>query len=388
VERRSLGDVYYVLAILLLFLALRHRPVFYLIAVLVLVISDTLAALLGAAYGRWTYAVEADRRSLEGSTVFFLATLLAVHLPLLLLTGIDRAASVLIGLQLALLVTCFEAISLGGIDNLVVPLVTGYLLVKMTPYPAAWIAGQLALELGILALMGLIAWWSRVLTFSGAVAAHLFFYGALALGGLHWLVAPGLALGLFLLVWRVTHRDPAAANPVYQVLAVFYVGIVGVALFVANNALAMFVPEAVPAEGGLRDPLYVPFAGVMAGQLGIVAYVQLLGPPRRRLTGSGGRAQAPAMSLVLSPPGAIAAAAAAAALIVLLSLAFGPKGLDLRHLGTAALIGLGSLLLYTAARRFTRWPPGETWDLRLQAASVAAMTAATLPVYLLRFHAG
>src|SRR4051794_33728384 len=74
VERRSDGAIYYPIAIGLLFLISRNAPVLYLISILTLVVSDALAAVLGSTYGRWFYRVESDRRSIEGSVVFFLAT--------------------------------------------------------------------------------------------------------------------------------------------------------------------------------------------------------------------------------------------------------------------------------------------------------------------------
>src|SRR2546428_23364 len=112
-----------------------------------LVVSDPAAGLLGRACGRLAFFAASDRKSVEGSAAFFVAAFLGVHLALLLLTGVARDASVLIALQLALIVTSFEAISLHGNDNLVVPLATYYLLVKMTPKPAENIGGELAAEL-------------------------------------------------------------------------------------------------------------------------------------------------------------------------------------------------------------------------------------------------
>jgi dolichol kinase len=50
-------------AVLLVYLVGHQQPVFYLVAILALVVSDTLAALLGSSYGRQMYQVEGDRRS-------------------------------------------------------------------------------------------------------------------------------------------------------------------------------------------------------------------------------------------------------------------------------------------------------------------------------------
>src|SRR5262249_42840900 len=121
VARQSKGEIYYVVATYLLFLVGHRQPVLYSIALFALVVSVALAALLGQTYGRWTYAVEGGRKTWEGTAVFFLVTFLGVHLPLLLLTHLDRGHCVLIGIQVGLIVAAFEAISLGGNDNLIVP---------------------------------------------------------------------------------------------------------------------------------------------------------------------------------------------------------------------------------------------------------------------------
>src|SRR5665811_2155219 len=89
----------------------------------------------------------------------------------------DPLTSVLISIQVAILVTQFEAISLRGNDNLIVPIATFYLLIKMTPRTADHIGEQLIAQLVIIALIGLVAWRSWALTFSGAIALMLFTYG-------------------------------------------------------------------------------------------------------------------------------------------------------------------------------------------------------------------
>jgi dolichol kinase len=379
IERRSGGDLYYLLAVCLLFLAGRGQPVFYLISILVLVLSDSLAALVGTTYGRWTFPVEAHRRSVEGSAVFFLTALLAVHLPLLMMTGIDRAASILVAVQLALIVTCFEAISLGGNDNLLVPLATYYLLLKMTRYPAAWIGSQLLCQLALLGMLLLVGWRCRLLTLSGAIAAHLFFYGALALCGPRWLVAPALALaGFVALQGRVRranfplsqfpHFLVGAGQPDrhYQVAAVFYVGIVAAALFIADNACRTFLsPLGWIGTGHL---LYAPYVGALAGQLGVLVFLWLEPAWRRRR----GRL----LNLTL------AAAGAGFAVVVPASFWAGPGGMRGASVAAAAAICLGGTALYCAGRQLGRWPKEAAWDLRLQAASVAAATVLALPFYL------
>ncbi|CAN5417269.1 hypothetical protein BH24GEM3_BH24GEM3_26360 [soil metagenome] len=366
VERSSQGGIYFPIAVYLLFLLSAHQPVFYLISLLVLVVADTVAAVLGSAYGRRMYAVESDRRSLEGSAVFFLTSFLCVHLPLLLLTEIEPAASVVIALQLALLVTFFEAISLRGSDNLIVPLVTYYLLVKMTPKSAEFIGLQLLAQLAIIGVVALVVWRYRFVSLSGAVVITLVLYGAFSLGGPAWLVAPALALAGFTALYRALCRTDSQPDTRYQVIALFYVSLIGAALFVVNNAFAMLVPDSFRLP--VADPLYAPFVGVVAAQLALMFFT-LLEPlgTRRRLARLGGAPAAAAVGFLLVAP---------------VGLWVGVEGITLWGLAIAASISFGGLLLFRAGRWLVGWPRQAPWSVRLQAASVGMATLAVLPLHL------
>jgi phytol kinase len=121
------------------------------------VLSDTLAALVGGAYGKWCYAVGGSRRTAEGSAVFFLTTILCVAVPLLLLTSLDPPAAILIAVQTALAAALLEAVSPRGSDNVIVPLATYCLLVTLAPAAPDQLAPLLLGELMILALIALLA---------------------------------------------------------------------------------------------------------------------------------------------------------------------------------------------------------------------------------------
>jgi dolichol kinase len=369
VERRSEGGIFYPLAILLVFLVGHEQPVFYLIAILALVVSDTMAALLGSSYGRQMYSVETDRRSLEGSAVFFLTTFLITHLPLLLMAGVDPLLSVLISIQVAIIVTQFEAISLHGSDNLTVPVATFYLLLKMTARDLDHIAGQLTAQLVIIAVIGLVAWRTRPLTFSGAMALMLFAYGAWGLGGPEWIVAPTAALLGFVAVRLFFARDVLPTPPGrYQVIATFYVCIVAAVLFIANNTLETLIPAAHPAFRS-ADPLYVPFVAVVAAQLALVFLAQL--EPFRPTD----RAR---------PARVLASAAAAFALVVPLGLEVGEEGVTLAALLLTAVAVAAAVVAYLVIRRVPAWPHTAPWNVRLQALCGAIAAAIIVPVELWR----
>lgn len=365
VARRSEGGLYYPLAIYLLFLVGHETPVFYLIAILVLVLSDALAAVLGTAYGRLTYSVEGeDRRSAEGSVVFFLTTFLGVHLPLLLLTDTERAAAVVVALQVALIVTFIEAVSLGGSDNLAVPLLTYYLLVKMTPRSAEYIGLQLLAQLGLIAGVAWVALRSRVLTVSGAIAATLFFYAAYSLGGAEWVVPPALGLAGLLRVFSRRSRAAAPPRGEYQVAAVFYSTIVAAALVIVNNALEKLLPVG-PALSE-TDPLYAPFVGVVAAHLAMLALAwREAAPEARRLVH---RVRAFSVGLLWVVPGGLLVADRAP----------GVEG---------ALVAVATCVLafgIYAGVRWARWVPrGPLRELRLQMAASVGALLLVLPLHFL-----
>jgi len=366
VERRSKGELYFPIGVYLLFVIARHQPVYYLIALSALVLSDALAALLGRSYGRHQFPVGGDLKSLEGSVVFFIVTFLGVHVPLLLGTPVDRAASLLIAFQIALLVTSFEAISMHGNDNLIIPLATYYLLMKLGLRGAEHVTLQLLAQLGFLAVTLLIAWRTRFLTFAGAVAAHLTLYAAFSLGGAAWSLAPALALAALLVIDEFWSRDSGRPGGGHQVQAVFYVSLVAVALIFVDNSLATLVLDPVLGTG---HPFYALFVGALAAQVTILAY-QLLRWHRfeRRLS---------------NLTRALAAALLGFALIAPASLVLGPGGPNAEAFVVPAAMCALALGLYLGARRFLPHRTDPIRDLRLQALSVAASALVVTPFHLI-----
>lgn len=362
VARRSEGGIYYPVAIYLLFLLAGDRPVFYLISLLVLMVSDSLAALLGSEYGKAIYHVETDRRSLEGSAVFLLTTFMAVHLPLLLATDTSRWASVLIAAQIALTVTIFEGISPGGSDNLVVPLATYFLLSMMTPYGGEHIARQLAAQLVITLLAGLLAWRFRFLALSSAMGLALVVYGAYALGGAEWTIAPALAVLCFAAFFLVARREEPDSGAGYHIRTLFYVAGLPTLLFFTNDAVAILWPRTP------RNLLYLPYVGVVAAQLMIVLFAHLLRVPKERR----------------QSPNRLAAFGAIIGFIVVvpIGLSVGATGVSRWGVMLAALICIISVALYLTVRRMEAWPKVAPWDLRLQSLSTATATALVLPLHL------
>jgi len=284
----------------------------------------------------------------------------------LLLTDIDRLACVLVATQLALLVTSFEAIGTGGSDNLIVPLGTYYLLVKLTPTTVENISVQLLAQLVILLGVLLVARTERFLTFSGAIAAHLVLYAAFSLGGPPWFVAPMLALAAAIALENTTRRAVRRTKRGYDVRVIFYVSIVSVLLIFADNTFATLIP----GPTGLRTghPFHALFVGGLAAPLAIMAYWAMESIPRvrKRSRFHRGLASASLGYAVVAPLG----------LWILLRDRGGVE------FATAALVCVGGMLAYLALRRITKTERRTSGDFRLLALGVFIATIIVIPLHL------
>jgi phytol kinase len=367
VARRSEGGLYFPVSVYLLYVAGAERPVFYLISVLVLVISDAVAAVLGSTYGRVDYQVERDKRTVEGSTVFFLSTFLVVHLPLLLMARLDPLVSVLVAAQLALIITLLEGICVRGSDNLFVPLATYFTLLKLTKEPAWYLEYQFLSFLAIIAVISGLAWRLRVLTASGAMALILFFYGTFSLGGEEWITAPALALAAFVAWHLIRFRFARRAHVEYQVLATFYIAVVPIALVLANNAFETLIPD--PGALGEGDPFFALFVGAVAAQIALVLH-----HTEREATPGG----------AVPPTITFGVAAAAWGLVVPAGLHAGVDGVTTPGVAVATAVVALASAVHESIRRFSRWPAQAPWIGRLQATTVAIAVALVAPFALAR----
>lgn len=121
IGRDTRGVFYYALSItgLVALFWGQGRPEFAAIGVMMMTWGDGLAALVGQAWGKHKYWVGPNQRSIEGSVTMFLVSSLAVTI---ILQISDYPSAWVIALPSALVATALEAISVGGTDNLTVPL--------------------------------------------------------------------------------------------------------------------------------------------------------------------------------------------------------------------------------------------------------------------------
>jgi phytol kinase len=314
VGRGSLGEVYFPIAVALVFVLARDEPLLYLIPIGVMTLADALAALIGTRYGTTHFTTADGIKSLEGSVAFFVVTFLACHLPLLLLSDIGRVESLLIALVVAWVVTLTEAMAWGGLDNLLVPIASFTLLQGNLPRsPSA-----LLMDLAVLAILSavVVAWRRRTNLLGDAlIAAVLLGYLTWTFGGWRWLVPPLITFLVYLRLWA---RGSASGGRLHLA------GVLGMA---TAGLLWLF-----PASWLSRPDWLYPYTVSHAAALASVGVIELdrlrPRPSHRRILLV---ASLPAWALmlgawwVMAPPrvGTAALAAAALAVVWLSTAAFG-----------------------------------------------------------------
>lgn len=185
VKRKSIGSLLFPIAILLLFILSKGQVWFYISALLVLVLADTAAALTGTRFGKTFYkTTQNERKSLEGTVMFFVVGFLAVYIPLLLLSDIPHLTIFLTALLMSLLLAGLEAVSVGGTDNLFVPLATIFLLLKVTTKPSLEITFQCISLIGIAFLIFKVNGEKKILQTRPLIIFILLTFSAWSLGSI------------------------------------------------------------------------------------------------------------------------------------------------------------------------------------------------------------
>jgi len=216
VKRSSWGEVYFAIAVALVFWLSGGDPVLFSLPVLVLTLADASGALAGMRYSSESSRYETldGRKSVEGSVAFFVVCFLAVLVPLLLATEIDRAECLLIALAIAAVAMLIEAISVGGLDNLLLPLGTWALLVRLVDLELVPIVVRLGVVLGLLALVLMVRRGSSM-DGGSLLGAVLLGYGGWVFGGWWCFVA---LLGLFAShLWAIRSMRQSAHSPIVPV---------------------------------------------------------------------------------------------------------------------------------------------------------------------------
>ena len=231
VGRRSFGEILFPAAVAALILLSRGDKLLFVVPMLIMVLADTVAALVGLAYGKVRYLTSDGFKSAEGSIAFFTIAFFSVHVPILLFRpDVGRPESLLIAAIIGLLAMLIEAISAHGLDNFLIPVgAFGFLRLYLHATQHALLIRLAA----TVALLGFALSWRRRSTLddSALIACALFGYGVAMLGGPVWMIGPAALFLIHAWMWPRTHPD--REHTIYAVASVAFVALLWLGLEVA-----------------------------------------------------------------------------------------------------------------------------------------------------------
>lgn len=216
VARASLGEFWFTLGVALVFWIADGNVVLYCVPVLILTVADAAGALAGIRYGKTPFATLSGTKSVEGCVAFLLVAFLAAHVPLLLMSEIGRAESLLAAAILATMVMLVEAITTRGLDNLLVPVGACLLLQQYLDMSPGMLAGRLLVVGALLALV-LVLRKESTLDGGALTGGVMLAFGCWCLGGFAFLVPFLVLFGKHV---SVTRRVRAVNADRHNLLAV------------------------------------------------------------------------------------------------------------------------------------------------------------------------
>jgi len=241
VERQSWGEIYFPLSVALLYQLAQGSKLLYAVPLLVLTLADSVAALIGAEYGKHGYASTGATKSIEGSVAFFCAAFFSVNAVLVVFSDAGRIETLLISLDIALIVMLLEAIAWRGLDNIFIPLGVFILLRLYLAMPLNELWNRF--RVGVVLIIFVTA-YGRKTTLQGSalLASALVLYISWALGGWQWLISPAILLlaYAFFSPEKITPSD--RTHDVYAVLSVASVGLVWLFLYRIWQQPALLFP--------------------------------------------------------------------------------------------------------------------------------------------------
>ncbi len=135
-SRSNLGTVYFPLAAAVVALVFWQQPPLMVAALMPLTWGDGMAPVIGAAWGRRVYHIHTSTRTLEGSAGFFVAGFIFTWLALWVMPGlpdISPMTALLPALVIMAVTTLIEAVSIWGLDNLLIT-AAAILILRLWPF--------------------------------------------------------------------------------------------------------------------------------------------------------------------------------------------------------------------------------------------------------------
>lgn len=136
VERKTHGSALFPIIVYLCFLAYHFSGsyLYYYIPLLVLAISDPLAALVGKKFKLGRYQVFGNYKTLIGSFAFLISAFACSFLCFIWFENMDRQMAFVFSAAIAIVTTLVEAILHRGLDNFFIPITTMAVIIMIQNY--------------------------------------------------------------------------------------------------------------------------------------------------------------------------------------------------------------------------------------------------------------
>lgn len=221
VARQSWGEICFPVAVVAVFALAEGEAWRYVIPILILTLADAAGALVGMNYGKQKFRVFSGLKTTEGSLLVFFVAFLSVHVPLLLMTGIGRSETLLIGLIVAILAMLVEAVSVRGLDNFILPVMVALVLPNYAGLEQGALLLRLAVAAGLLVVV-LLGRKDSSLEGGALLASVLLGYAVYIFGDWRFLVPPLILFGEHLLVSRGLRKaelsQPLQSNDLWVII--------------------------------------------------------------------------------------------------------------------------------------------------------------------------
>ena len=260
VERESWGEIFFIVAVFLIYWLSKGDPVYYSIPILILTFADSTAALIGKRYSKGNLAQQnEDSKSFEGSFAFFVVAFMATLVPTLLYTNTGREETLYISLIVGFVIALVEMISHTGNDNLLIP------LTAFTFYSNCMARSLISLKhqciiIGVLFLLATLIYNVKALSKLSLVEAIVAGYLATILFGWYALFPPLL---LLLTVMILPKRNKNEVSNVYDARIIETNIIIG-------TGISIFV-----ALFGLKKELFIVYIACYAMHLAVNTFVRV-----------------------------------------------------------------------------------------------------------------
>ncbi len=260
VNRESLGELFFVISVFLIFYLSKGDQILYSIPILILTFADSTAALVGKSYGKKNLAQSnEDAKSIEGSFMFFMVAFMSTLVPLLLFTSVGREETLIISTIIGFNVALIEMISHTGNDNLLIPLTTYAFLATLIQADVEVLRQNLII-IGCIFLFVMVVNKIKVLSKLALVEILVVGYLVVVLYGIYAIIPP---LMLFLTCMRLPRLGDNEKNNLYDSRIIETNVIVGIAIC------------GLVAISGLREELFMIYVTCFAMHLAINTFVRL-----------------------------------------------------------------------------------------------------------------